>query len=193
MPLPPSRYHAPVRRSKTLPCVHSKRPRVYGHHVHMFETCGLTLPVHMGTLLNAHGAVLNLHTGGFQRVTPQHHTTHIAPHHTTPNHDTTRHDHKTTHHKQHTTPHSHTTHKSYAPKDGELRVLCGSMVLNFPFFFFFSKSPDMSRIILNFQNHRLPTRKIFSSNFQSFSLHVSLCNIFEVVWPACPFLANFTS
>ena len=47
----------PVYTFKTPPCVHSKRPRVYRHHAHMYETCGLAA----GT----HGNVLNVHTEAF--------------------------------------------------------------------------------------------------------------------------------
>ena len=83
---------------------------VYRHHAHMFDTCGRGA--------GAHRDVLNVHTGVFQRVTPntpQHHTptttmdTHSTQHNTT-QHNTTQHN---------TTTPTHYTHQSYAPKDGE--------------------------------------------------------------------------
>ena len=56
----------PVCTFKTPPCVHSKRPRVYRHQAHMYDTCGLGA----GT----HGGVLNVHTEtrSMQTPVPQH-------------------------------------------------------------------------------------------------------------------------
>ena len=46
---------------KTPPCVHSKRPRVYRHQAHMYETCGLAAGTH-GNVLNVHMETRSMHT-----------------------------------------------------------------------------------------------------------------------------------
>ena len=72
-----------VSASIASPCVHSKRPRVYRHHAHMFHTCGLGA----GT----HADVLNVHTGVFTCffTVPHHTTPHTHQSHTTTTNDTT--------------------------------------------------------------------------------------------------------
>ena len=45
---------------KNPQCVHSKRPRVYRQHVHMYQTCGRGA--------STHGDVLNVHRGRFERT-----------------------------------------------------------------------------------------------------------------------------
>ena len=63
---------SPCVRSKRLPCVHSRCPRVNRNRAHIFYTCGRGAGTH-GRFECAHGF--------FQRVTPHH----------TPNHTTSRH------------------------------------------------------------------------------------------------------
>ena len=119
---------------------------------------------------STHGSVLNLHiVFFFQRVTTHNTTQHTHTpqhqHHTPRSYTTTP---NTLHTTTHTTTHPRTTHMSYAPKDGELSVVCGCVVLSF---FFFSKVPD-TRVIFKFQNYRLTRRKftrIFFGNH--FGLH----------------------
>ena len=59
----------------TPPCVDPRRLRVYQQNVHMHKGMWSVLPPTHGDFFfgYTHGNVLNLHTGGFQRVTP--HTT----------------------------------------------------------------------------------------------------------------------
>ena len=49
------------KREKKKPCVRSKRPRVYWHQAHMYETCGLTAGTH-GNVLNGHTEARSMHT-----------------------------------------------------------------------------------------------------------------------------------
>ena len=98
--LPPSLL--PVCRFKTLPCVGSKRFRVWVQNARMFKTCARFEPTH--------GSVLNLHTRDFQRAT-HHHTT--TAHHTahTPRAPRTPHARHTTQDTTHDT--THTKHKHH--------------------------------------------------------------------------------
>ena len=110
-----------------LPCVDSKRPRVYVQKVPVCAgttpACGNTCARGAGT----HGDVLNPHTGVFQCATPPHttpqhtyHTTHAqhTPQHTPQQPHTTHHTPHTTYTTQHThntrtthnTTHMHNTH-----------------------------------------------------------------------------------
>ena len=54
----------PCVNSKTPPCAHSKRPRVYRHHAHMCFNMCTWCRYTRGRFERTHGDFLNGHTGG---------------------------------------------------------------------------------------------------------------------------------
>ena len=111
---------------KRLLCAHSKRPRVYRHHVHMFKTCGPVAGTHRD-VLNVQGV------SACHMRTCLMHTPLVAPPPTHPPSNTTQHTTHTTHnthnkhnHTQpHTTTHTHsnnTEHATHKQREEEKRL-----------------------------------------------------------------------
>ena len=97
-----------------LPCVHSKRPRVYRHHAQVFHTCGRGTGTHGTFRLYTWRGVLNVHTFFF--CVPHHTHTNTPP---TPKQHTPTRPHtptRTHHHTQHTSHQTHHKHTTSTPK-----------------------------------------------------------------------------
>ena len=84
---------------KTPPCVRSKRPRVYRHHVHMLKHKSARCRYTLGRFERTHGGVLDEHTEGLSAclTTPHTHHDHDDNHsHSDSHNDTTDHTKDTT-------------------------------------------------------------------------------------------------
>ena len=86
----------PCVDSRTLPCVHSKRPCVYRHHARMLKSMCVCCRHTRRRFECTHGGVLSLHTG-FSACHTTHHThNNNTPHNSTQTHTTTLNDTHTT-------------------------------------------------------------------------------------------------